>query len=158
MMSENNMSNLLELTVLSDGTKEYRLNGLVHRDDGPAVVWADGTIEEWFFHGHRHREDGPAITRKDGYESWWKNGKIHRDDGGPSITDKNGNQFWHFEGALHRDGLPAIVMTNGYLEWWDHGLFIKSNSYQFDEKNIVSDTFDNESSFEEDPVANQFSP
>lgn len=35
-------------------------DGMMHRDDGPAVIWASG-VEEWYQHGNRHREDGPAF-------------------------------------------------------------------------------------------------
>ena len=36
-------------------------------------VYADGT-KEWYLNGQLHREDGPAIERVDGYKSWWLNG------------------------------------------------------------------------------------
>lgn len=38
----------------------YNNNGLLHRVDGPAVEYSDGT-ELWFMNGLRHRTDGPAI-------------------------------------------------------------------------------------------------
>jgi hypothetical protein len=37
----------------------------LHREDGPAVEWADGR-REWWLHGERHREDGPALEWADG--------------------------------------------------------------------------------------------
>jgi hypothetical protein len=39
-------------TVSPDGTEEWCLNGELHRDDGPAVVWLDGR-EEWWLNGKR---------------------------------------------------------------------------------------------------------
>ena len=39
--------------------KEWRLNGVYHREGGPAVIYADGH-KEWYQNGKRHREDGPA--------------------------------------------------------------------------------------------------
>jgi hypothetical protein len=39
------------------------LNGQLHREDGPAITYLDGT-KEWFFNGKRHRKDGPAIERE----------------------------------------------------------------------------------------------
>jgi hypothetical protein len=48
-----------------DGRREWRLNGKLHREDGPAVEWADGR-REWWLHGERHREDGPALEWADG--------------------------------------------------------------------------------------------
>jgi len=39
-----------EIRVSSKGTKEWRLNGLLHREDGPAIEWADGS-KEWRLNG-----------------------------------------------------------------------------------------------------------
>ena len=35
----------------SDGTKEWRLNGTLHRTDGPAIEDSDGT-KEWWLNGN----------------------------------------------------------------------------------------------------------
>lgn len=40
--------------------KIYWSNGKLHRKDGPAVIYEDGT-QEWWLEGIRHRYDGPAI-------------------------------------------------------------------------------------------------
>jgi len=32
----------------SNGTKHWRLNGNIHREDGPAIEYVDGT-KKWFF-------------------------------------------------------------------------------------------------------------
>jgi len=32
-----------EKIVLPDGTQEWRLNGRLHRTDGPALIWTDGS-------------------------------------------------------------------------------------------------------------------
>jgi len=39
-----------------DGTIRYKLNGLRHRLDGPAVIRADGT-QEWWLNGKRYDFD-----------------------------------------------------------------------------------------------------
>ena len=62
---------------------EYTLNGLRHREDGPAVEWSDGS-KEWFINGIRHRIDGPAIIYSSGRKEWIINGLLHREDG-PAI-------------------------------------------------------------------------
>lgn len=62
---------------------KYLLNGITHREDGPAIEWADGS-KIWFKNGLRHRDDGPAI--EGGWFSvWYKNGiedkssiRVHR--------------------------------------------------------------------------------
>ena len=52
----------------------WRLNGLWHREDGPAYIGADGT-QDWYLNGQRHREDGPAYIKADGTKQWYLNGK-----------------------------------------------------------------------------------
>ena len=68
------------------------LNGQVHREDGPAVIWADGG-QEWWLNGQRHREDGPAVIWADGGQEWWLNDQIHREDG-PAYIGADGTQSW----------------------------------------------------------------
>ena len=63
-----------KLTVYDNGTKEWRLpNGLLHREDGPAVEFTNGD-KKWYVNGQRHREDGPALERNDGYKYWYLKG------------------------------------------------------------------------------------
>jgi len=55
-----------------DGDKFYykdKAKTILHREDGPAVEWADGD-KVWFVNGKQHRLDGPAIELNDGYKSW----------------------------------------------------------------------------------------
>ena len=44
--------------------------GQYHREDGPAIEYADGH-KEWFINGLLHRIDGPAIEFKSGAKHWW---------------------------------------------------------------------------------------
>ena len=79
-------SNLKE-SFYSDGSiaeQSWRLNGELHRDDGPAeiIYRRDGSIywQEWYLNGKRHRSDGPASIKykRDGSierQEWWLNGK-----------------------------------------------------------------------------------
>ena len=53
-------------------TKEWRLNGKIHREDGPAIEWANGH-KSWYLNGNCHREDGPAIECPDGTIYWFLN-------------------------------------------------------------------------------------
>jgi len=57
-----------------DGNKRWYLNGKIHREDGPAIEYANGT-KEWYLNDKRHREDGPAVERADGSKFWYLNGK-----------------------------------------------------------------------------------
>ena len=60
--------------TLEDGTQVWRLNGHLHRTDGPAVINADGT-EAWFLNGLLHRADGPARIYPNGRQDWWIEGR-----------------------------------------------------------------------------------
>lgn len=53
---------------------EYRLDGKLHRLNGPAVISAQGD-EHWYENGVRHRIGGPAVTTRNGAEQWWVYGK-----------------------------------------------------------------------------------
>ena len=55
------------------GNRRWYKEGKYHRDDGPAVEFANGH-KEWLKEGERHRDDGPAIELADGYKSWYLNG------------------------------------------------------------------------------------
>ena len=56
-----------------DGTKEWKVNGILHREDGPAIVWSDGS-QFWYRDDQRHREDGPAVIWANGLEEYWEHG------------------------------------------------------------------------------------
>ena len=57
-----------------DGSKEWYLDGKLHREDGPAIEWADGT-KIWLLNGKRHREDGHAVEYPDGSKYWFLDGE-----------------------------------------------------------------------------------
>jgi hypothetical protein len=48
--------------------------GSLHRADGPAVVWNNGT-KEWWNNNKRHELDGPAVEWANGYIEWWVNNR-----------------------------------------------------------------------------------
>ena len=55
------------------GRKDWYLNGVFHREGGPAVVHANGD-KSWYLNGDIHREDGPAIEYTNGGKDWYLNG------------------------------------------------------------------------------------
>jgi hypothetical protein len=67
---------MIEYTVKVNayGTKSWYLNGELHRDDGPAVEFANGT-KCWYLNGKLHREDGPAVEYANGDKRWYLNGE-----------------------------------------------------------------------------------
>jgi len=58
----------------SSGTKRYYVNDKLHREDGPAIEYANGT-KYWFKNGKLHRVDGPAIEWYNGCKAWMLNDK-----------------------------------------------------------------------------------
>ena len=90
------MSEQLKMKVHPDGSKSWRLNGILHRTDGPAFEGADGT-RHWRLNGKFHRTDGPAYERADGAKEWCLNGKLHRTDG-PAIELADGSKEWFLNG------------------------------------------------------------
>jgi hypothetical protein len=66
---------------------------ILHREDGPAIEWADGD-KYWYINGKRHREDGPAAEHANGDKEWYLNGKLHREDG-PAIEWADGDKEWY---------------------------------------------------------------
>ena len=56
-----------------DGAIEYRLNGVLHREDGPAMESPDGS-KMWCLYGELHREGGPALEDPGNSNSWYING------------------------------------------------------------------------------------
>ena len=71
---------------------------ILHREDGPAIEWADGG-KEWLLNGKLHREDGPAIEWSCGRKEWYLNGKLHPEDG-PAIEWADGNKTWYLNGQF----------------------------------------------------------
>ena len=84
-----------EVTVTKDSIV-WMLTGRIHREDGPAVEYADGS-KYWFRRGARHREDGPAAIYSDGSKEWWVNDYRHRNDG-PAVEYTNGTKVWYLDG------------------------------------------------------------
>lgn len=91
-----------------------------HREDGPAVEWADGD-KFWYIDGLLHREDGPACVWADGGKSWYKKGKRHREDG-PALEFGSGTKFWLINDEFHREEGPAVERPDGRKEWYLNGL------------------------------------
>jgi hypothetical protein len=74
----------------------YNSNDELHREDGPAIEYADGD-KYWCINGKLHREDGPAMEYANGLKYWYINGQRHREDG-PAIEWANVTKFWYLNG------------------------------------------------------------
>ena len=53
---------------------------------------------EWYLNGVRHREDGPAYEDAGGNKYWYKNNKLHREDG-PAVINAEETVKWSNNGA-----------------------------------------------------------
>ena len=100
------------------GNKRWRVNGLLHREDGPAIEYTNGN-KSWYKNGKPYRKDGPVVECGSGDKSWYKNDKLHRVDG-PAIEWVNGDKSWYENDKLHRVDGPAIIRGD-HKEWWLNG-------------------------------------
>lgn len=83
---------------------------------------------EWKVDGVLHRDDGPALIGRNGDQFWYQNGVIHRNKGPAAIT-KHG-KIWAANGERHRLDGPAVEWTNGGTEWWVGNERIPVNSQE----------------------------
>jgi len=113
-----------------DGYRAYWINGKRHREDGPAVIYANGRREyykddDWLkaehhdAQGRLHKTNGPAVEWANGGKSWCMNGQLHRLDGPAVITPKR--KEWWVEGKLHRQSGAAVEHNSGRRESWVDG-------------------------------------
>lgn len=101
-----------KVVVMRYGRIICRLNGLVHREDGPAVIYINGR-KDWWLYDKPHREDGPAIEYVGGQTKWYLNGKLHREDG-PAIERSDGSKEWYLRGEiLSRERHGRMVCIGG---------------------------------------------
>jgi hypothetical protein len=63
----------------------YNSNDELHREDGPAVEYANGH-NFWFIKGKLHRLDGPAVDYVDGNIEWWIDGEEVTDEEYPKAV------------------------------------------------------------------------
>jgi len=87
-----------EFMIGPGGTKHWYLDGMLHRVDGPALVYPNGD-EYWYLHTGLHREDGPAIEFSDGAKRWYLDGI--------GVTEEDFNEVWN----CPFDRLPLYINT-----------------------------------------------
>jgi hypothetical protein len=102
-------------------------NGFVMEDRDMQPELTIHGDQEWYRHGKRHRDDGPAIIFADGDKFWGQHDKLHRDDG-PAIEWANGSKEWYQHGKRHRDDGPALEYADGDKFWW-----LADERFTFDE-------------------------
>ena len=91
------------------------------------------TVTKWHNESNElHRENGPAIEYADGYKAYYINGKRHREDG-PAIELSNGNKYFYINGKFHREDGPAIELKNGDKSYYIKDIEITKE--KFDNRN-----------------------
>ena len=90
------------------------------------TVNEDGTF--WRINGKYHREDGPAIEWANGSKLWYQNGKLHR-IGAPAVVNSIGSKHWWREGVRHREDGPACEFANGLVEWCLNGKYLTETEF-----------------------------
>jgi antitoxin component YwqK of YwqJK toxin-antitoxin module len=118
---------------IADETKYWYRDGKFHREDGPAMELADGT-KKWYLDGKLHREDGPAVEYASGTKYWYRDGKLHREDG-PAIEYSYGTKKWYLDGKLHREDGPAMELADGTKEWYLDGKCHREDGPSVEEAN-----------------------
>ena len=103
-------SKIYQVEVFEDGSFNWKLDGQYHREDGPAVKWADGT-EFYLLNGEFHREDGPAVKYADGSEFYYIDGQYHREDG-PAVKYADGKEeYWLNNKQYSKEEFDKIILT-----------------------------------------------
>ena len=95
------------------------------------VTVDDNKTIKWYKDGKLHREDGPAVEYADGIKEWYCSGKLHRGDDLPAVEYPNGDASWWVHGLRHREKGPAVVDLYYGKEWYLNGE--KLTKSQFDE-------------------------
>jgi len=72
------------------------INKTYKQENGHVVEWINGT-KEWWVEGKLHREDGPAVEFANGSKFWYKNGELHKLDG-PAFSYFDGYTLFYIEG------------------------------------------------------------
>jgi hypothetical protein len=81
------------------------------------TVKVSENVTSWWMEGERHREDGPAVEYANGDKTWWIKGRLHRIYG-PAIDLVSGHKAWFFNGERHCEDGPAVEYANSNYEWW----------------------------------------
>jgi hypothetical protein len=80
------MNTLPRKSSTRSGIQRWKLDGVYHREDGPAVIHPNG-YEEWWLHGLLNKVGGPAIDSPNRKE-WWINGQLIKVEWAEDIDQK----------------------------------------------------------------------
>jgi antitoxin component YwqK of YwqJK toxin-antitoxin module len=132
-------------------SKEWFINGKLHNDYNPAVLFYDNTgevIKKFYYQNdklHSIDNDTPAIFQYNKEsnsitEYYYKNGDIHRDNDRPAyisystITGLKLEERWYMDNMLYRDNEQPMVIR------YHHNSNIKSKSWYNEKDNLHHST------------------
>jgi hypothetical protein len=98
-MSKTNKKKHEPCEIDTDGTKRWYKNGKLHRDDGPAVEFANGD-KGWYRNGQFHRDDGPALEYADGTKRWYKDGVLYEPSSLKQMIKTNKKKLFRVDAKL----------------------------------------------------------
>lgn len=71
-------------------------------------------------HYRRHREDGPAVIWPNGTLEFWLNDKPYSLNGNPTDTWVDGSKLYYGSNQMSdREGQPAYMSPNGLSIWYN---------------------------------------
>jgi hypothetical protein len=76
-----------------------------------------------------HRKDGPAVEFVNGTKVWMRFGELHREDG-PAMEHATGDVEYYQRGMCHRVDGPAVEFYDGYVEWWYEDTKVMADSLE----------------------------
>lgn len=118
----------IENSDLYAGKYYYNKFGYLHNINGPAITTNNGT-NIYLVNGKIHREDGPAIMFKDPEKDlqvhiYYRNNILHREYGPAKVVHQDGQLYkssYYINGKLHRENSPAIEWTDGQYMYYVDG-------------------------------------
>lgn len=121
--------------------EEWRLNGLLHNENGPARTYSNGT-KQYYKHGYLHRTDGPAVEAHHEHfikYVYYVDGMMHNENGPAYIERGNYSVLLkHFYmDKLHNLQGPAILInylyktkrTQDSKNYYIHGNYYTRDNY-----------------------------
>ncbi len=106
--------------ITADGTEKWYFNGKLHRDGvKPAIYNKNMTLVKFYKNGNIHRDGDLPASVENGRTSYYRNGKLHRDGDMPAVIETNGTEIYYKDGNIHRDGdKPAVITKNGVKSYY----------------------------------------
>lgn len=113
---------------LAAGKSDQNLGYIPYKENGPAVIEADGT-QIYYVNGHKGNPNGPTIIKPNGYMEYWTNNKLGRkEEIGPAIIYPDGGKDWVWNNLLHREYGPAREFADGSTQYYYEGKYIEAKN------------------------------